>query len=88
MVPTPAAVARWGTALAGEVARLPVTLARARRLLVDLPEELDRLIVALQGVEAKLEHLDRLERLDHLDTTLTAALGSIPGLRRTLRPGP
>jgi hypothetical protein len=80
VAPSPADVARWGGSLANELVRLPVTLGRARRLLVELPEQLDRLIEALRGVEAQLDHLE------HLDANLTAALGSIPGVRRALRP--
>lgn len=42
-------VLRWWGRLGSEVARMPQTMARGRRLLVELPDTLERLIAVLQG---------------------------------------
>jgi len=46
-VPSPSDVFRWGMALTGEAMRLPGTAARAREVVVVLPEQLGELIDAL-----------------------------------------
>lgn len=119
---TPAQVLRWNARLYGEVARLPVTLGKARRLLVDLPDSIERLTATLDATRGSLDAIlpelsqlvggmdtrlasiddgvakaltDLDGRLGHLDDvvselggTVTGVLGSIPGVRRALRPTP
>jgi hypothetical protein len=46
-VPLPSDVVRWGMALTGEVMRLPRTAAKAREVVVVLPDQLAELIAAL-----------------------------------------
>ncbi len=46
---------RWGTALSGEVARLPTTVARARHVVAVLPEHLEELVSALDRFTALLD---------------------------------
>ena len=46
---TPRDVLRWYGRLGSELATMPRTLASARRLLVELPDTLERLIDSLQG---------------------------------------
>ena len=144
VVPVPSEVFRWSRRLAGEVAAMPRTIAQARRLLLELPLLLERLIDSIQepldaigtalpalaervealaqeladtrtsldailpelsqlvgGMDGRLTNIDNEvgkalggldERLGHMDEvvselgqTLTGVLGSIPGLRRSVR---
>ena len=46
-LPTFSSVLGWGSALGGEVARLPTTVARARKVVAVLPDHLEELVEAL-----------------------------------------
>lgn len=48
-------VLRWTTALSNEVARLPGTIGRARRVVGVLPEHLEALLGALDGFTSRLD---------------------------------
>jgi hypothetical protein len=83
---TPNEVLRWWTRLAGEVATLPSTLARARRLLVDLPDSIDGLTKELAATHGALDmilpELSKLvggmdERLANIDNEVAKALGGL-----------
>jgi ABC-type transporter Mla subunit MlaD len=80
---TPGDVLQWSAGLSREVARLPVTLARARHLLVDLPTHLEGLVTELaatrRSLDAILPELSQLvggmdTRLQGLDTSVATAL--------------
>jgi ABC-type transporter Mla subunit MlaD len=87
-VPSLADVARWSTALSGEVARLPATVARARRVVTVLPEHLTELISALDRFTSLLDRSlgevrdevrsvgGRLEALQSSIDQLAAQLGT------------
>ncbi len=49
-------VTRWGSALSGEVARLPGTLTRARHVVSVLPDHLEELVSALDRFTQLLDH--------------------------------
>lgn len=65
--PMPSDVLRWGMALGGEVLRLPRTAAKAREVVVVLPDQLGELIAAL----------DRFTEL--LDTSLGEVRDAVGG---------
>ena len=74
-------VVRWGDGIAGEVARLPGTLVRARRVITVLPEHLEELIGALDRFTALLDRSlgevrdevrDVGGRLEHLQGSIDA----------------
>lgn len=82
-MPSPDQVLRWWGRLYGEVARLPVTLTTARRLIVDLPDSIDRLTATLDAtrgsLDAILPELSQLvggmdTRLAHIDDSVAQAL--------------
>lgn len=77
---------RWWSRLAGEVATLPSTLAKARRLLVDLPDSIEGLTRELAATRGALDlilpELSQLvggmdERLANIDTSVAEALGGL-----------
>lgn len=83
---TPNDVVRWWSRLGGEVATLPVTLGRARRLLVDLPDSIDGLtreLAATRGaLDAILPELSQLvggmdTRLANIDDQVMRTLGGL-----------
>jgi hypothetical protein len=86
MALTPNEVVRWWARLAGEVASLPSTLGKARRLLVDLPESIDGLTQELHATRGALDmilpELSQLvggmdERLANIDAEVAKALGGL-----------
>ena len=83
---TPNDVLRWWSRLGAEVATLPATLAKARRLLVDLPDSIDGLTSELSAtrgaLDAILPELSQLvggmdERLANIDAEVAKALGGL-----------
>ena len=83
---TPAQVVQWTGRLAGEAARLPVTLFHARQLLVELPASIERLTETLDAtrgsLDAILPELNQLvggmdTRLAHIDDGVAKALGDL-----------
>ena len=55
--PSPSDVLRWGMALTGEVMRLPATAAKAREVVVVLPDQLAELIADGAPAEIGTEQL-------------------------------
>jgi len=86
--PSFGSVVGWGSALGGEVARLPTTVARARRVVAVLPEHLEELVAALDRFTALLDESlgevrdevrsvgGRLEELQSSIDSLAGELGS------------
>ncbi len=85
-VPSPTDVFRWGMALTGEAMRLPKTAAKAREVVVVLPEQLAELIGALDRFTELLdtslgEVRDAVSdvggRLDKLQTSIDGLAGEL-----------
>lgn len=85
-VPSPTDVFRWGMALTGEAMRLPKTAAKAREVVVVLPEQLAELIAALDRFTELLdtslgEVRDAVSdvggRLDKLQTSIDGLAGEL-----------
>jgi len=88
---------RWGMALTGELMRLPVTVAKAREVVVVLPDQLAELIGALDRFTELLDTslgevrdavTDVSGRLDKLQTSIDGLAGELSstaaGLDRAL----
>ena len=85
-LPSVGDITAWGAAITGEVARLPSTISRARRVVTVLPEHLDALIEALDRFSTLLDHSlgevrDEVQglgpRLDALQASIDALAGSL-----------
>ena len=85
-VPSPSDVFRWGRALTGEAMRLPATAAKAREVVVVLPEQLAELIGALDRftelLDASLGEVrdavaDVGGRLDKLQVSIDGLAGEL-----------
>lgn len=83
---TPNDVLKWWSRLGAEVATMPVTLGKARRLLVDLPDSIDALTTELaathRALDAILPELSQLvggmdERLANIDDQVVKTLGGL-----------
>lgn len=81
---------RWGAALAGEVAQLPTTVARAREVVVVLPEHLTSLVSSIDRLTGLLEttveevrgEVGQVSaRLDELQITIDKLAGELGGTR-------
>ena len=85
--PSPDEIVRWVSRLTGEVARIPVTLYRARLLireLARLPEQIDELIAALERTSSTLDESlapmgDNLEELNGIVSGVDGRLDSLGG---------
>ena len=90
VLPSLGDVTRWGSALVGEVVHLPTTVARAREVVVVLPEHLTALVSSIHRLtgllettveEVRTEIVDVGGRLDALQVTIDKLAGELSGTR-------
>lgn len=78
-MPTPRGVVSWALTMLDELSRLPSTIAKARRLLVDLPERIEGLNQALLQTTAALETIlpEVVEAVRQVDGRTEQLAGSL-----------